>query len=114
MRLKTCVKIVKECGQKWRDQFVDQEELARRALRRCVSSPPTPFEETTRFLIGRKVEEEIARTGDKSRKGVVAARHAVARTSRLEYGTVDQYHNAYVRRLKSTPTVPSGAKKGAK
>jgi hypothetical protein len=55
---------------------------------------PTPFERTTRHLIGMAVEAELSRTGDRSRKGIIAARFAVVtKYPKLSYDTVKQYHN---------------------
>jgi hypothetical protein len=54
---------------------------------------PTPFENTTRYMVGMAVVKEISRTGDKSRKGVVAARYAItAKWKKLSYETVKEYH----------------------
>jgi hypothetical protein len=66
---------------------------------------PTPFKKTTRYLIGTAVETEIARTGDRSRKGIMAARYAVAKKYlTLSYDTIKQYHNDTVDWLKENPS----------
>jgi hypothetical protein len=54
---------------------------------------PMPFEKRTSFLIGSQVENQIAMSGDRSRRSVVAARYAVAASRNLGYETVKEYHN---------------------
>jgi hypothetical protein len=82
------------------DQRTTQPSTLRAAKKRRHGPEPTPFEKKTPFLIGKKVEEEIARTDTRSRRSTVAARYVVAGKYNLSYETVKEYHNDYLNWLK--------------
>ncbi len=81
----------------WADLRAARERPPKSAMPRKRGPDPSPFTETTRPRMGEAVEKEIMKTGDRSRRGIVAARYAVAGQFGLSYDTIKEYHRDTVR-----------------